>query len=269
MTDFSTQTEVNVESNDAETKKMLEKLYYQVNVQLGGTGIQTNLCDDDYDNAFDIAVQTYRTGSTRSTNETFGFLTLETNRVKYVLNERVDNVWEIYRSRGFVGGLGGVGSFESFGAATTNILLRGGLHQHSANVDLASFDFLLQYQETLNRLFAREIQFVYHEHSSELLILQVPRFEEVVGLKLSILKSFKELLQDRFAYKWLREYTLAVAKTIQGEKYSKFSTMPGAQGGTVLKGEQLKQAGVEEMLKLEQDLLDFDDAGGIPQPIRG
>jgi hypothetical protein len=58
-------------------------------------------------------------------------------------------------------------------------------------------------------------------------------------------------------------------KLILAEKYRLFATLPGAQGGSVMKGEQLAGEGLDEKRRLEDDALLFGDAGMILQPIRG
>ena len=54
-----------------------------------------------------------------------------------------------------------------------------------------------------------------------------------------------------------------------GEKYRVFSTLPGAQGGTVMKGESLVAEGWQLKVTLEEDAYLYADNGNIPQPIRG
>lgn len=270
MSDFALLNPAEFEDNGAETKKKLEQLYYQCFVLLGGGGVKVELEDCDYDTAWARAVSVYRSHSSNSFYKTWGTMTLETGRVIYVLNERIDNVLRIFRTRGFFGGLGsGLGSFESFGAATANILLRGGNNPHAATIDLASWDFLLQYQETLDRVFAREIVFTYRPENHTLTLTQVPRFDECVAIEVSVLRSYNELLDNHFCRDWLQKYTLAELRVMLGEKYSKFATTPGAQGGTVLKGNELKQQGEQDKVLLVDDLHLYADNGIIPLVCRG
>jgi hypothetical protein len=189
---------------------------------------------------------------------------------EYIMDERVDNVIKIWRSRGLFGGqAGGSGAFESFGAATANTLLRGGIGQNGASFDLVSYDLVLQYQETLDRLFAREMQFVFRTEANSLYLLQIPNAPEEILVESMVLKSYIELLKDHYAARWLRDYHLAEMKIMLGEKYRVFATIPGAQGGTTMKGEQLVGEGIQDKQRLEDDLLLYVDGGMVPQPIRG
>lgn len=256
--------------SSSEAKKRLEKLFHDNYIMLGGSSIEVELEEDDYDSAFRDGVETYRMMSSGSVYKSYGTLFLEPGRSVYVLNERIDNVLKISTSRGLFGGaLGGTGAFESFGAATANTLLRGGLGQNGAAFDLFSYDLVMQYQETLDRLFVNEKHFVFRPETNTLLITQVSNTNENVLLTVYILKSYEELLRDHFAYSWLKKYTLANMKITLGEKYRLFSTLPGAQGGTVMKGEQLVSEGAQEKQKLEDDVLLYIDGQEVPQPIRG
>jgi len=258
------------ETNTPETHRLLERLYHENFIRLGGASIDVHLEDDDYSTAWNMAVDTYRQMGSGSVYKSWTVLQVIPRVQEYIMDERVDNVIKIWRSRGLFGGqAGGSGAFESFGAATANTLLRGGIGQNGAAFDLVSYDLVLQYQETLDRLFAREMQFVFRTETNSLFLLQVPHQIEEILIESMVLKSFLELLKDHFAKRWLRDYHLAEMKIILGEKYRVFATIPGAQGGTTMKGESLVSEGLAEKARLEDDLLLYIDGGMVPQPIRG
>ena len=253
-----------------EAKKRYEKMCYDNYILLGGSNIQVHLEDDDYQSAFSVAVSKYRQMSERSTFRSYGVLQLEQGKQEYVLDEKIDNIVNIWRqSNQIFGDRTSGGQFEPFGAATAHLLLRGSIGQNGYGYDLVSYDLALQYQQTLDRLFARHLHFTYRNETSTLIITQTVNTPEIVLLEAAFLKSYEELFRDHFAYDWLREYHLAHLRIILGEKYSLFSTMPGAQGGTVMKGDAIKQQGIEDKQRLEEDLLLYADSPIIPQPIRG
>ncbi len=270
MTEFSLTQEADLETNTPEARQKLERLHHENFTRLGGSNIDVHLEDDDYITSFNRAVRTYRSMSSRSVFQNYGLLSIEPTQQLYILNQRVDNVVRIWRGRGLFGGnAGGSGAFESFGAATANTLLRGGIGQNGAAFDLFSYDLVLQYQETLDRLFVREYHFVFRNDANSIFLTQVPNQNEIVALDCRVLKSIDELLNDHFSYRWLQDYSLAEERIILGEKYSLFATLPGAQGGTVMKGESLISRGSDDKQRLEDDLLLYADSGEIPQPIRG
>lgn len=259
------------ETNDPEAHRLLERIYHENYIRLGGSSIDVHLEDDDYSVAWNRSVDLYRQMGGGSVYRSYTALQLLPGVQEYVMDERVSGVVRIWRSRGLFGGQsGGSGAFESFGAATANTLLRGGIGQNGAAFDLVSYDLVLSYQETLDRLFVREMQFIWRPETSTIFILQVPFGpEEQVMIESWVLKSFHELLKDHFARRWLQEYHLAEIKTILGEKYRIFATIPGAQGGTTMKGEQLVAEGIQDKQRLEDDLLLYVDGPMVPQPIRG
>ena len=250
-------------------KKQLERLYYHCNVKLGGTSIPVQLETDDYAFSFESALHMYRTRSSRSINQTFGFMELQKGQSIYTLHERVDVVKRILRGGGgFSGGLGSAGGFESFGAATTNTLLRGAAGGGGA-IDLATWDMVAQYQKTLGRLFAREINFYYRNETNELVLHQTPNVNEHVLLELSVLKSISELMDDHWAYDWLQKYTFFASMEILGRKLGLFAIMPGPQGGSTTRAESMISEAQAGMEKLEDELMEWGDSSDIPMPIRG
>lgn len=254
-------------ANSAATNQKLEKLYKSCYVRLGGSSIRVELNDEDYDAAWDIAVRTYRNLSSKSVYKTMAFMTLEYGKQIYTLPESVDNVIKIARSGGAFG-TGTGAPFDPWNAATANLILRDA-RPASGFMGLATYDFFMQFMETMDKLFARELNFMYRPENRSLVIFQSPKGPENIMLECMVLKSYDELLSDHFARKWLEDYTMAMLKTILGRKYGKFASLPGAQGGVALGGDKLIQEGQQEMEKLEKDILDFADGGEIPLPIMG
>ena len=72
-------------------------------------------------------------------------------------------------------------------------------------------------------------------------------------------KQFKDI----YSKPWIRDYTLAVCKTMLGEARGKFNTIAGPQGGTTLNGDALKSEGQAEMEKLDQEIIRYQE-GGTP-----
>lgn len=271
MPDAELTQQADHDTNTPEAHRLLERLYHENFIRLGGSSIDVHLEDDDYTTAWTRSVDTYRQTGGGSVYRAYSFLQLIPRVQEYILDERVSGVVRVWRARGLFGGqAGGSGAFESFGAATANTLLRGGIGQNGAAFDLVSYDFVLQYQETLDRLFVRELQFIWRPETSSIYLLQVPDGpEEQVVIETWVLKSYEELLKDHFARRWLQEYHLAEMKVILGEKYRIFATLPGAQGGTTMKGNELVTEGTQDKQRLEDDLLLYVDGPMVPQPIRG
>lgn len=253
------------DNNGARTQQRLERLFRNVYISLGGSEIRVELLDEDYDFAWRRAVSTYRELSGNSVYKTFGFLKIERFKQIYTVHEMIDNVIMIYRTRGFFA----TGtSFDPFSTATANLLLRNA-RPESGFMGVATFDFYLQYEETLGRIFAREIHFLFRPETHTIVLYQLPKSDEQIVLECMVLKSWDELLADHFAQLWLEKYTAAVVKSILARKYSKFQTLPSAQGGMALGGTELGSQAMEEMKTLEAEILNFWDSATIPLPIMG
>jgi hypothetical protein len=69
------------------------------------------------------------------------------------------------------------------------------------------------------------------------------------------------LLQDYQAKQWLRDYTLAVCKTMLGEARSKFGSIAGPGSPIQMNGGDLKSSAKEDFERLDKELMDFT-AGG-------
>lgn len=239
-----------------ETSNALDKLFYEVNVKLGGTSVIRELEEADYEIAFDEAVRVYRAMSSNSVKRGFYFFKLQPGQQKYQMPEEIDNIREIRRSRsGVIVGE----SFEPFSASFIQQTFQGTNSQGYGG--FATYDFMAQFQKTAGRLFGEYILHYYNESTNELSVFILPKVQETVAIDCSYLKSIDELLKNGQSYRWLRQYTEGMCRKILGEKYSKIQNLPGAQGGTQLNGSEMLQSGNDMCSAAEQEILDFVDGG--------
>lgn len=254
------------------TQKRLEMMFYQINTNLGGTSIEVDLNEADYQIAFKNALDEYRYSSSRSFSYNYGNIILEPGIQQYVLHKRVASVQQIFRNRGLTLGAAN-GTFDSFGQALLNSILSGNANLggtgSSGSFNLPSYETFVQYTQLMNKMFARTINFRYSSTTNILTIYQWPRTQEMVVIQVAINKTLEELVDDVMCWNWLRQYTEAQARLILGEKYTLFATLPGAQGGATLKGTQLLQQGKEEVERLRKDIQEYADGGEIAIPMRG
>jgi len=247
-----------------EKRNDLEKLFYSIYVKLGGTSIEVEIEQDDYNVAFDEALRIYRTYSRNAIHEGFFFMELKAGQQSYSLPEEVDNVKEIRRMRTAL--LAGGQGFEPFSAAFVQHTLR---YRDTTFPGLVNFEALSQFQEQIGKMFGEHIMFEFDEGESKINLWRTIRADEKIMLEVSAVKSIKRLLASSAAYRWLSQYTEGGVRMILGEKYSKFATIPGPQGGTVMKGSDLIQSGHDMKEALIQELVDYADGGGGPMPFFG
>jgi len=242
----------------------LESLFRTVNSQLGGTSLIVELTDEDYRVCFNRSLSEFRAKSSRSVWEGYGFLELQNDVQAYTLHEAIDNVTKIYRKRALFGSSNG--GFDYFAQVAAGLVYPGGSNAGGYQ-GIATYDFALQYEETLNRAFARDMQFRYRPETQTLYILQLPRGIEMVVLGCSVLKSIQELLSDHWAERWLTRWTLMEAMEILSMKRGKFSSLPGPQGGVQMNGAELSQKAEAMRVKLEDEIDNFQDGGSPAYPI--
>ena len=242
------------------TLALKQSVFDHCRTMLGDGMVEVELDPKHYETALERAVDKYKQRSESSVEESYGFLELQEDTNVYTLPEEVTNVRQIFRRT--VGGANaseGGSFFDPFELAYTNVYLL----QSGRIGGLATYEMFSGYQEMVGRMFGGYINFYYDTVTRKLEIVRRQRNVETVLLWLYNNKPDGILLQDRYARPWIRDYTLAVSKTMLGEARGKFNTIAGPQGGTTLNGAELKQQGLSEMERLDAEIGNFAE-GGTP-----
>jgi len=219
---------------------------------LGDGIIDVELDPIHYNTAIDKALMRYRQRSQNSTEESFGFITLQVDQNEYFMPKEVMEVRQLFRrSIGSRSGGGDGGSlFEPFNLAYSNTYLLS-----SSNMGgLGTYFAFASYQNLVGKMFGSFINFDYNPTSKKLRIAQRPRTEESVLAWMYNYRPDFNLFQDNYAGIWIKDYALANAKVMLGEAREKFATIAGPQGGTTLNGAALKSEGNAMIEKLDLEL---------------
>lgn len=239
-----------------------QALFRQVELILGGEMIDLDLAPEHFEVAFDVALGRYRQRSGNAMEESFLFLDVQPDVAAYRLADDVQEVRNVYR-RTMAGTANGGTTIDPFSLAFTNSIYMmqnpGGLGGGGGSGTLATYDLAIQYQSLVGRMFGREVLYTW-DAATKVITLE-RRFTNVEQVALHVYNTRPEtvLLGDPYAKPWLREYTIAMCKMMQGEARSKFSTIAGPQGGFTLNGEAMKTEARAEMDRLEKELLDLMD----------
>jgi hypothetical protein len=236
-----------------------QELINDVSRMLGGSMVDVELDPQDYQVALKLSLERYRQRSSNAVEEAYAFLALQPEQTEYYLPEEIVDVRQIFR-RG-LGGTSGGTQIDPFSLAYTNLYLLQAGAGGGYTAGLLTFELFYQYQEQAGRMFGRDINYHYNTVSKKLTILRRIGSEESVLLWVTKVKPDDMILQDPFARPWVRSYTLALAKEMLGQAYSKFAQVIGPQGGTTLKGAELKAESVAEIDKLEIEILQYIDNG--------
>ena len=241
--------------SELETEK--QSVIDYIRTMLGDGMIDVELDPQHYNTAIDRALRYYRARSQNAVEESFGFLTLQTDVNDYTLSSEVMQVRQVFRrsigSR--TGGGDGGTLFEPFNLAYSNTYLLS-----SSNMGgLATYYAFASYQKLVGKMFGSYINFEWNSRTKHLHITQRPRGEEVVLLWMYNNKPDFALFQDTWAGLWIRDYALANCKIMLGEAREKFATIASPQGGTSLNGSALKAEGKAELERLEMDIINNKD----------
>lgn len=243
--------------NDNENER--QKVIEYVKDMLGAGMVDVELDPKHYNTAIDRALAKFRQRSSNSVEESFGFITLQTDVNEYYMPKEVMDVRQLFRrSIGSRSGGGAGGTlFEPFNLAYSNTYLLA-----SSNMGgLATYYAFAGYQKMVGKMFGSDVNFTYNRTTKLLTIMQRPRAEEEVLVWMYNYRPDFNLLQDPQAGQWLKDYSLATAKIMLGEAREKFSQIAGPQSGIQLNGGALKGEGKAEIEILETDLVNYKDGG--------
>jgi hypothetical protein len=242
-----------------ETENERQKVIEYVQAMLGSGMVDVELDPIHYTTAIDRALSKFRQRSSNASEESFGFITLQTDVNDYVLPKEVTGVRQLFRrSIGSRTGGGDGGSlFEPFNLAYSNTYLL-----TSSNMGgLATYYAFASYQKLVGKMFGSDINFTFNPTTKKLTIMQRPRGgEEVLAWMYNYRPDFN-LLQDQYAGQWLKDYSLATCKLMLGEAREKFGSIASPQGSTTLNGTALKAEAKAEIEMLEMDLINYKDGG--------
>jgi hypothetical protein len=241
--------------NELDTQKQIAVEY--IRNMLGDGMVDVELDPKHYDTAITRALNRYRQRSSNAVEESFGFLTLQTDVNDYILAPEVMQVRQVFRrsvgSR--TGGGDGGTLFEPFNLAYTNTYLMASTQMGG----IATYYMFASYQKEIGKMFGSYINFDWNPTNKRLRITQRPRGEENVLLWMYNQKPDFAIMQDPYAGGWIRDHSLATCKIMLGEAREKFATIASPQGGTTLNGTALKAEGKAEHEALELDLINYKD----------
>ena len=229
--------------------KIKNDVIKQIRLLLGDGMIDIELDPEHYDLSVDIALQKIRQRSENAVEEDFYTIELKKDVAEYTLPEEITEVKKVHH-RSFGHGISSGVDMDPFELAYANSYFF--MNNHVGGI--STYELFSQYRETLNRIAATDIQFIWNPVTHKIKLLRKMRADEIVLLHVYLERPDDQLLIDPYLQSWLRDYALAYCKKMIGEARSKFSTLPGAQGGVSLNGETMKADANADIDKLENEL---------------
>jgi hypothetical protein len=237
------------------TPKVLLKK--QIELMLGAGLVDVELDSEHINLAIELGLLKLRQQSDGALLEKDIFLHLTRDITEYTLPKEVQEVRRLYR-RGVGAYTNGGVNFDPVDAAFYNIYLL----QPNRSGGLATWDMYNGYLETVERVFASQLNFTWDVNQHKLTIIRRPTADEEVGVRVYVRKSEDDMINDPYTGPWLIAYCTAKAKYMLGEARDKFpGGFPGPSGTVTLNGATLKQEAQVEIDKLEKELLNMITSG--------
>lgn len=227
----------------------------------GAGMIELELDPEHYDAAVNFAIDNIYELSSGGVEEQFVPLTIEPSVNQYQLPQQVLQVKKVHR-RSLTHATGTGSEFDPFDAAFKNAYLL-----DSGRVGGAStWDFFSQFQETIQRVFVGEMDFIWHVGSKKLELVRSPRGRENVILTAYVMKSEDDLLTNPHTKPWIREWAVAECKEMLGQARNLYASgFAGPTGNITLNGDQLLNEAQSEKERLRSELSNLR-AGNVGSP---
>lgn len=222
--------------------------------RLGAGMIDIHLDPDHFETAYKHAIGVYRQRAQNSTEESYVWVELQAGQNEYTLPSEVTTVRQVFRKT--FGSIAGDSSFDPFSSAVINtyVLNLGG------SGGLATWDFYTQKLDLAARMFGGYMNFTFNPVTKRIqFVRNITGTGETVLLWTYNLKPEIQLLTDLMISQWIKDFTYASCKQMEGEAREMFSSIAGPNGGTSLNGSQMKAEAKELMDSLLLDLKNFVD----------
>lgn len=230
--------------------------------QLGWPTVCVELAEEQFNIAIDNALDEFRRRADNAYSHRHVLITLKQGQSVYYLNDprnktdKIVNIMKIHRvSQLGINSLGGSG----------NLYAQPFVQQfyNGSQVDLVSIHLMGQLSESFERIFCGNIVFTWDEATRQLMIMRdISNKEERVVLEVVMERTEQELLVDRWAKQWLQGWALAELKEMLGMVRSKFSSVPGPNGGLTLNGDMLISEARQDFDDLLRQITDYEVGNG-------
>lgn len=238
----------------SDRNKIKNDVIIQIKLLLGDGMIDIELDPEHYDLALDISLSKVRQRSENAVEEDFYTLELKEDVSEYTLPDEIVEVAQIW-NRSFGNGISGGADMDPFELAYANSYF----FTNNNIGGMATYDFFAQYRESLNRIAATDIGFIFNPSTHKIKLMRRMRANQLVLLHVYLERSDDQLLTDRYLKSWVRDYAKAYCKKMIGEARSKFSSLPGGGGAVTLNGIEMKSEADAEIEKLEMELVNYMD----------
>lgn len=239
------------------------RLVNELKAQLGWPAVCVELSEENFDVAINLALSEFRRRSDSAYERRHVLFSLKPNQSNYYLNDpssgtdRIVDIFKIHRvstiGLNVLGGDNGI-----YAQIFYNQFFYGSM------IDILSIHLANSLAEEFEKIFAGTLMFDWHEATRELMVLRKLYKEERVVLECYMERTEQELLADRWAKNWIRDWALAKCWEMLGMSRTKYGTLPGANGGLSLNGDTLLSRAETMFTELQRQINDYE-VGNLSQ----
>lgn len=225
-----------------------EQFRNDVEVALGGSLIDVELTEDDYNFALDKAKRIWQQRGNNNLQRRFVGFNVTPDTYEYVLPEaeNIQDVVRIIRTQNIYS------SADPFYSSWVQTFW-GNFNEMGGK--MAEYDQARQLLKQYEKYALYDTQFTWERRSNTLTLLNNPKLEEAWAVEVYANLTDEEY-EDVF---WVREYAIAEAKILLGSAYRKFQALSTPSGETSLAGDQMVQEGKDAQIILLEDIGNFVD----------
>lgn len=217
-----------------------------IEISLGGTLIDVELEQVDYDYAFDKAKRVFQQRGNNNLDPIYTPFNVIPDTFSYILPTElnINDVVKIIKPKN------SLAPADPFSQATLNSIFN---MQYSGS--MASYEMLHQSLDTLNIYLLHDTQFNWKKSTSTITLLDNPKISETW-----VVEAYANLPDLEYEDNmWIRNFTMSEAKMLLGNAYRKFSSLTAPSGETSLQGDAMIAEAKEEQLLLIEGIGDFID----------
>jgi len=237
----------------ATLQELKSEVFDYVRFSLGDGMVDVELDPIHFETAIKNSIIRYRQRSANSVEESYSFLNLIEDTNTYTLPSEVISVRNVFKRN--IGANSGTSSqYEPFEAGFVNFYMI----QSGRVGGLSTYYMYSSFLKEAAKLFGGFVNYNFNTVTKELTIMRRPLAQaETILLWTENYKPDVTLLTDIYSQPWIRDYTLARCMMMLGEARSKFSTLPGPQGGGSLNGTDLLTRGQALQDRLELEITNY------------
>lgn len=239
---------VGTDGTDDERRELMDAIRHQ----LGYPTIEVELTKQQLSYAIDGAIESLRKRSGMAYRRGFYFLEIQPHQQMYKLTDkrigynRIAEVTKIHRiTSAFLSNAEGQGVYGQL--ALQHLYQMG-------TFDLISYHLVSQYIETMEMLFASQIEFNWDEDTRNLGIFKDFHQCEKVLIEVVVERTEQNMIKDRYLKGWIEKYALVQSRLTLAEIRGKFAHLPGAGGGVALNASELAARADADLVDLYEQI---------------